>query len=329
MTTNSVLQPNTAPHLTYRHVEAIHHAPQPHWVGDGFFVHSMFNHMVADKRTDPFLLLDYAPIRHFSANTSAPRGVGQHPHKGFETVTIAYAGEVAHRDSSGGGGIIKTGDVQWMTAGCGVIHEEFHSPKFSQTGGDFSMVQLWVNLPAQHKNTAPKYQHLSHQTMPMIALHDDSGLHAGTLKVVAGELPTMNDTAQDKAADFLAGAAQTFTPINLWDIDSEAERTIELDIARTHNLLLLVMEGGITLNADHQHQAFAHQLVTFMPESKVAGCDRLRLSANAVGAKVLLMSGEPINEPVVGYGPFVMNSQAEIRQAILDFNDGKFGSLDA
>lgn len=305
---------------TYRQVAQIHAAPRPHWVGDGFYVNPMFNHMVGDKRTDPFLMLDYAAPRHFEPNSAKPHGVGQHPHKGFETVTIAYAGEVAHRDSSGGGGVIKTGDVQWMTAGNGVMHDEFHSPEFSETGGLFSMVQLWVNLPAKDKTTPAKYQHLANDNIPVVSLHQEDGLHAGQVRVIAGEFTGQN-SEQTK------GLGSTFTPINLWDIVLDANKTIELQIPKTHNLLLLSMAGQTVINADSQHTVGEHQLVTFEAEQGGDGVDTLRLTAGDTGAKLLLMSGEPINEPIVGYGPFVMNSEAEIRQTINDFNSGKFGTL--
>lgn len=306
---------------TYRQVDKIHAAPRPHWVGDGFHVNPMFNHMVGDKRTDPFLMLDYAADQYFEPNDDDPRGVGQHPHKGFETVTIAYEGEVSHRDSSGGGGTIKTGDVQWMTAGNGIIHEEFHSPAFSKTGGNFSMVQLWVNLPAKDKTTPAKYQHLVNDEMPVVLLHDDDGLHAGQIKIIAGELAT--DDHQEK----ITGIGTTFTPINLWDIRIEPNRSIEVAVPRTHNLLLLSMQGDVIINADDNKHAYPNQLITFDIESDALGEDHLRLTAGEPGSHLLLMSGEPIKEPVVGYGPFVMNSQAEIRQAILDFNAGKFGNI--
>lgn len=312
----------------YRQIAQTYPAPRPHWVGNGFLVHPMFSHMVADKRTDPFLMLDYAAPYHFEPNDVSPRGVGQHPHKGFETVTIAYQGEVAHRDSSGGGGVIKTGDVQWMTAGAGVIHEEFHSPTFSQAGGDFEMVQLWINLPAKDKATPARYQHLAHENAPVVRLTDEQQNHAGTAKLIAGEFTATTNDQQQKTV----GIAQTFTPINLWDIHIDANKSVTLNIPRTHNLLLLVRQGNIMINADmintdaHQ-QASAKQLVTFVKESGESGIDLLQLTAVDDHAQLLLMSGEPINEPVVGYGPFVMNSESEIRQAIQDFNAGKFGEF--
>lgn len=304
---------------TYRQIDQIHTAPRPHWVGDGFLVNPMFSHMVKDKRTDPFLMLDYAAPQKYDPNHSEPRGVGQHPHKGFETVTIAYQGEVAHRDSSGGGGVIKQGDTQWMTAGNGVIHEEFHSPEFSQSGGDFEMVQLWVNLPAKDKSTPARYQHIANDTVTTVDLTSDDGSKAGHTRLIAGEFIT--PTRSHK------GTGETFTPINLWDISLNANKATEIAVPKTHNLLLLVRHGNVTLNADSHNNVGSRQLVTFAPETGGDGVDYIRLEAGSEVAEILLMSGEPINEPVVGYGPFVMNSEQEIRQAIMDFNMGKFGDI--
>ena len=312
---------NNYPQQYYRQIQNIYTAPRPHWVGNGFLVNPMFSHMAGDKRTDPFLMLDYAAPHTYQPNHSAPRGVGQHPHKGFETVTIAYQGEVAHRDSSGGGGVIKTGDVQWMTAGSGVLHEEFHSPEFSEAGGAFEMVQLWVNLPAKDKGVAARYQHLVNEHIPVVTLQDDHGDTGGMARLIAGEF-----IGQTKS---MKGLGMTFTPINLWDIEITADKAVTLNIPKTHNLLLLVMRGNVVINSDDSQKVGEKPLITFAKESGEAGVDLLRLLAVDHDAKVLLMSGEPINEPVVGYGPFVMNSDAEIRQAILDFNAGKFGSMQA
>lgn len=311
---------------TYRQIDQIHTAPRPHWVGDGFHVNPMFSHMANDKRTDPFLMLDYASPQHFAPNQASPRGVGQHPHKGFETVTIAYQGEVAHRDSSGGGGIIKQGDTQWMTAGNGVIHEEFHSPEFSQSGGDFEMVQLWVNLPAKDKTHPARYQHLANDTVTTVDLTDETGKNVGNVRLIAGEF-----IDNEKV---YAGVAQTFTPINLWDISLNSTQTAEINVPKSHNLLLLVRHGEVTLNDDNSNsddhkKIGSRQLVTFAPETGGEGVDTIRLTAGREGVEILLMSGEPINEPIVGYGPFVMNSEQDIRQAILDFNAGKFGGISA
>lgn len=310
---------------TYRQIAQIHNAPCPHWVGDGFYVSPMFSHMAGDKRTDPFLMLDYASPQKFSANNSQPRGVGQHPHKGFETVTIAYQGEVAHRDSSGGGGTITTGDTQWMTAGNGVIHEEFHSPEFSQVGGDFEMVQLWVNLPAKHKSTSARYQHIANDDVTTVALRNDTGETVGNVRLIAGEM--RGDTQTHR------GTGQTFTPINLWDISLHADQASEIAVPKTHNLLLLVRHGNVAINADIDNGDTTHatvsakQLVTFTPETDHEGVDFIHLQAGNEGVEILLMSGEPINETIVGHGPFVMNTEQEIHQAIHDFHQGKFGTI--
>ncbi len=289
-----------------RNVKQIYRANSQHWVGDGFLVQPLFSHMGDDRGTNPFLMLDYAAPYEFSPNEArSPRGVGQHPHKGFETVTIAYHGEVAHRDSSGGGGIIYEGDVQWMTAGSGIIHEEFHSENFSKKGGLFEMVQLWVNLPAKDKNTPPRYQHLAKAGIPVVELPDE----AGRLRLIAGEYKGEK------------GAADTFTEMNVWDIVLNAGKKAVLEIPEAHNLSMVVLRGNVTLNG--KEQAGAEQLVGF---EKSGG--NVHIEAGSEEVKILLLSGVPIDEPVVGYGPFVMNTAEEIRQAISDFKSGKFGSID-
>ena len=289
-----------------RNVKQIYRATSQHWVGDGFLVQPLFSHMGDDRGTNPFLMLDYAAPYEFSPNEArSPRGVGQHPHKGFETVTIAYHGEVAHRDSSGGGGIIYEGDVQWMTAGSGIIHEEFHSENFSKKGGLFEMVQLWVNLPAKDKNTPPRYQHLAKAGIPVVEFPDE----AGCLRLIAGEYKGVK------------GAADTFTEMNVWDIVLNAGKKAVLEIPEAHNLSMVVLRGNVTLNG--KEQADAGQLVGF---EKSGG--NVHIEAGSEEVKILLLSGVPIDEPVVGYGPFVMNTAEEIRQAISDFKSGKFGSID-
>lgn len=289
-----------------RNVKQIYRANSQHWVGDGFLVQPLFSHMGDDRGTNPFLMLDYAAPYEFPPNEArSPRGVGQHPHKGFETVTIAYHGEVAHRDSSGGGGIIYEGDVQWMTAGSGIIHEEFHSENFSKKGGLFEMVQLWVNLPAKDKNTPPRYQHLAKASIPVVELPDE----AGRLRLIAGEYKGVK------------GAADTFTEMNVWDIVLNAGKKAVLEIPEAHNLSMVVLRGNVTLNG--KEQVDAGQLVGF---EKSGG--NVHIEAGSEEVKILLLSGVPIDEPVVGYGPFVMNTAEEIRQAISDFKSGKFGSID-
>lgn len=293
-----------------RNVRRIYQANSQHWVGDGFLVQPLFSHMGENKQTDPFLMLDYGAPMEFAPNhTGRARGVEQHPHKGFETVTIAYHGEVAHRDSTGGGGVIKEGDVQWMTAGAGIIHEEFHSDAFSERGGLFEMVQLWVNLPAKDKNTPARYQHLAKENIPVLELPNS----AGHVRVIAGEYADEHGGAR--------GPAQTFTEMNVWDMVLHAGASASLILPETHNLSMVVLRGDVTFNG--AHTAHAGELVSFETQSGA-----VELQAGASEVKILLLSGVPIDEPIVGYGPFVMNSADEIRQAINDFNHGRFGAIE-
>ena len=279
-------------------------APAKHWVGDGFHVQSMFSYNDHNKNLDPFLLMDYNPPRHFEGGRSFDfRGVGEHPHRGFETVTIAYQGEVAHADSYGGGGTIGTGDVQWMTAGSGVMHEEFHSEKFSKEGGMFEMVQLWVNLPAKYKMTTPNYQAIQAANIPVVDLAEGAGI----ARIISGDFSGTQ------------GAASTFTPVNLWDVRLNANKGATFAVPESHNLIVLVLEGDVTFNGENQ--AKTGELVTFERGGKDVRID----AAN--DAKLLILTGEPINEPIVGYGPFVMNTQEEILQAIYDVQNGKFGRI--
>lgn len=276
--------------------------PRGHWVGDGFPVRSLFSYATHAKQLSPFLLLDYAGPAEF-APSSKPRGVGQHPHRGFETVTIVYKGEVSHRDSTGQGGTIGPGDVQWMTAGSGILHEEFHSEAFSRSGGTLEMVQLWVNLPAKDKMTAPAYQAIVNANIPQVPLADGSG----QIRVIAGQY----GDAQ--------GPAHTFSPMQVWDVKLNAGRTVELAAAEGWNTALVVLHGNVRING--QHAAHEGQLVVL----DAKGSDVL-IEAST-DASVLLLSGEPINEPVVGHGPFVMNNWDEIDQAMADFNSGHFGEI--
>ncbi|HEY0628728.1 MAG TPA: pirin family protein [Sphingomicrobium sp.] len=267
-----------------------------HWVGDGFPVRSLFSYQGDTRAISPFLLFDYAGPFRF-APAFRPRGVGQHPHRGFETVAIVYDGEVSHRDSTGGGGTIGPGDVQWMTAAGGIIHEEFHSPGYTKTGGPFRMVQLWVNLPAKDKMSPPGYQAIRDADVPVV------DLGAGRARIIAGEL---NGTK---------GPARTFTPINLWDVRIEADAAIELPLPEGHNAMIAVLAGHATIDGQGVGEAEIARLST----------DGGPVSIKADGESMLLvMTGEPIEEPVVGYGPFVMNSESEIRQAVEDFNAGRF-----
>ncbi len=283
-------------------LQFIHQSSGTHWVGDGFPVRSVFSYDSMGRELDPFLLLDYAAPHEFKP-TQKRRGVGAHPHRGFETVTLSFQGEVEHRDSSGGGGKIGPGDVQWMTAASGLLHEEYHSEDFARNGGLFEMAQLWVNLPARDKNAPPRYQTLLREDIPVVLLPDD----AGTVRVVAGTF------------DGHRGPAKTFTPINLWEIHLSAGKFAQLLVQDGHTTTLLVLKGGILI--DHTQRADEGALAVFERE----GGDLVFQAAE--DSRLLLMSGQPIGEPIVGQGPFVMNSQAEIRQAFRDFQAGKMGVL--
>ncbi|WP_445570691.1 pirin family protein [Pseudomonas sp. E102] len=278
-------------------------SPRPHWVGDGFPVRTLFSYDNLGKHISPFLLLDHAGPSEFTPTTER-RGVGQHPHRGFETVTIVYQGELEHRDSTGSGGKIGPGDVQWMTAASGIIHEEFHSEAFARQGGFMEMVQLWVNLPAKDKMAPAGYQTLLKQDIPNITLEDA----AGSVRVIAGRFEGHQ------------GPAKTFTPIDLWDIRLNAGKELTLDLHDGHSSALVVLRGSIQANG--RERVEAGQLALF---DRVG--DQLRVQANN-DAVLLLLSGEPIDEPIVGHGPFVMNSEQEIHRAFEDFHSGRFGRMD-
>ena len=285
-----------------RQILGIYSAPHQHWVGDGFPVRSMLSHASQGQQISPFILLDYAGPAKFTP-TLERRGVGQHPHKGFETVTIIYRGEVEHRDSTGAGGIIGPGDVQWMTAASGILHEEYHSPGFAARGGDFEMVQLWVNLPAKDKWAKPGYQNLLDAGIPAVELPDG----AGTLRVIAGKF---GDTK---------GPARTFTPINVWDVRLVREGMATLDVPDGHTVSLLVLSGAVEIDG--------HEIVR-EAQTVIFGREGGGIAVEANGdAKLLVLTGEPINEPVVAQGPFVMNTVGEIKQAMLEFRSGKFGTI--
>jgi len=285
-----------------KRVQGIYSAPRSHWVGNGFPVRSLFEYRSQGKALSPFLLLDHAGPAHFEATTKQ-LGVGQHPHRGFETVTLVYAGEVAHRDSTGQGGLIGAGDVQWMTAGAGILHEEFHGEGFARRGGELEMVQLWVNLPARDKVAPPGYQAIRSADIPMVKLPGG----AGTARIIAGEFAGRR------------GPAKTFTPINVWDLRLAARGVAELPLPQGWTAGIVVLHGRVLVNG---HAALRGDQVAVLDRNG-AGVT-LEASHDAV---VLLLAGEPIDEPIVGYGPFVMNSEAEIRQAIDDFNSGRFGGI--
>lgn len=277
----------------------IREIPQ-HWVGDGFPVRSLFSYS-GGNQFDPFLLLDYAGPHTFPPGET-PRGVGEHPHRGFETVTIVYQGELEHRDSSGSSGKIGPGDVQWMTAAAGVVHEEFHSEDFTRLGGTLEMVQLWVNLPATEKLSPPRYQELRAQEIPHVSLANG----AGSLRVIAGEFQGVT------------GTARTVTPINVWDVQLQADQATELELPVGHTAVLIVQTGAVSLNGN---TAQAVELVQFERSGST-----VPVQAHS-DSRLLVLTGEPLNEPVAGQGPFVMNTRDEIQQAIDDYRAGRMGSL--
>jgi redox-sensitive bicupin YhaK (pirin superfamily) len=287
--------------MTNKVLAGVYPAPGGHWVGDGFPVRSLFSYQSHGARVSPFLLLDYAGPAQFEPG-ERKRGVGEHPHRGFETVTIVYQGEVAHRDSSGAGGTIGPGDVQWMTAAAGIVHDEFHSPEFARRGGTFEMVQLWVNLPARAKMSAPGYQEIKSAEIPVVELAGG----AGRVRVIAGEF------------EGRTGPARTFTPVSVWDAKLNAGADLSMPIAAGHIAALVVLQGDVVVQGRHVRDA---QLALFE-----RGGDVVAIEA-AADTTLLVLAGEPIDEPVVGHGPFVMNSHAEIRTAIDDFARGDFGRL--
>ncbi len=273
----------------------------PHWVGDGFPVRSLFSYAEDAAEVSPFLLLDYGGPHEF-APADRQLGVGEHPHRGFETVTIVYEGGLEHRDSTGAHGKIGPGDVQWMTAASGVVHAEFHSREFARTGGLFEMVQLWVNLPAREKMSPPRYQEIVDRQIPRLNLEPDGG----TVRVIAGEW------------NGVAGPARTVTPLCVFDLRLKAGHETTAPAPEGHTAILLVQHGRVTV--DGKSLAAGDLAILERSGRDVA----LRCEAEAM---VLMLTGQPINEPVVGQGPFVMNTREEIRQAIHDYQSGRMGRL--
>jgi redox-sensitive bicupin YhaK (pirin superfamily) len=285
-----------------RSIEGVYKPPRMHWVGDGFRVAGYFNAIPnAMERLDPFLMLDYHPT-HVYAPSPRPRGVGVHPHRGFETVTIAWQGSVAHHDSTGGGGVIGPGDAQWMTAAGGILHKEYHEAEFSKQGGPFQMAQLWVNLPKRDKMSAPGYQAITAEQMGVATLPDG----AGTVRVLAGSFADAK------------GPARTFTPMNVLDVRLAKDGDVTLPIPASHNLAMLVMKGAVRVGDE---TLATHEFVVFANDG-----DHVALTASEE-AQLLVLSGEPIGEPIVQYGPFVMNTEQEIVQAFEDLRAGRFGHL--
>jgi redox-sensitive bicupin YhaK (pirin superfamily) len=280
----------------------VHRNPEPHWVGDGFPVRTLFSYFELGREMSPFLLLDYAGPQDFQP-ASRPRGVDFHPHRGFETVTIVYQGELEHRDTAGNSGRIGPGDVQWMTAAAGVLHEEKHSDEFTRRGGTLHMVQLWVNLPAREKMTPPRYQTLLDADIPSVALPEGEG----RVRVIAGAFAAAT------------GPARTVTPIDLWDVRLRAGAIVDLPLRSGRTTALVVQKGDVLLNGG-----------TVAGEPDLARFDRegegVRVEART-DAMLLALSGEPIGEPIAGRGPFVMNTEAEIHEAYRDFTNGRMGRI--
>ena len=292
--------------MAFRSIEAVLPPDNLHFVGDGFRVYGILGRKepLSMKRMSPFLLLDYAPVHYFPPNNGAPRGVGPHPHRGIETVTIAYKGKVEHNDSTGAGGIIEEGGVQWMTSGSGILHKEYHEKNFSKKGGEMQMVQLWVNLPTKDKMTTPKYQNLNNKDLSKVELENN----AGSIDIIAGEYEDHK------------GPAASFSPLSLFNVKLKKGKGTSFSFNENHNTGLLIIKGSVTVN--NSEKAPTNHFVLFKNKGKEF---TLRADEDAV---VLVLSGEPIDEPIASYGPFVMNTNDEIRQTIDDFNSGKFGYLD-
>ncbi len=288
---------------TIKKIEHVFSRPaQAGMVGDGFRVYNYFpNGNRIREKVSPFLMLDFGPEFDFGPSDQ-PRGVDVHPHKGFETVTIAYKGSVEHYDSAGNSGVIRPGDVQWMTAGAGILHKEFHEKEFSKKGGPFEMVQLWVNLPAKDKLTTPKYQSLVSSEISKVMLPDGSGV----VHVIAGEY------------NHVLGSASTYTEMNVFDIQLNENGEMTTEISPTHNTCLLVVQGHADVNGQ---QAGLHDFVLFKNEG-----DLIQIKATE-SSRLLMLSGVPINEPIAQYGPFVMNTPQELETAFEEFQSGKFGTL--
>lgn len=289
--------------MNTKNIEAVIAPREPHFVGDGFRVHNFIpsGYHLDMRRMDPFIMLDYNSKFDFPA-TDKPKGVGVHPHRGFETVTIAYQGSVSHHDSAGGGGTIHQGDVQWMTAASGVLHKEYHAEEFYKKGGIFQMVQLWVNLPAKDKMSAPKYQAIAHKNIPTVEVEN------GFVEVIAGEYNQAK------------GAASTFSPVHMLNAKLNEGGKANFNFPAHYNTILLVIEGEVKVN--NQEIVPTDHLLLFTNEGEYFTIEATESSV------VIILSGEPLNEPIASYGPFVMNTQEQIREAFDDYNHGKFGTLE-
>jgi redox-sensitive bicupin YhaK (pirin superfamily) len=298
------LAPATAkPLAEARTVESVHTSTTFHWVGDGFHVSTYFpSEELPPERTSPFVLMDYGPPKQFTPLARGKRGVGWHPHRGFETVTLAWEGAVAHRDNAGHAGVIGPGDVQWMTAGAGIFHEEYHEEAFSRRGGKMHMMQLWVNLPRKSKGAAPDYQSITAAQIPRVELEEGGG----AVRVIAGSYRDAR------------GPAHTFTPITMLDVTLAPGGRLPVEMPRGHNAMAVVAEGRVHAGGA---SARAGELLLFAKDG-----ERLDITADEE-SHILILAGEPIEEPIVQYGPFVMNTVDEIRQAFADVQRGGFGEI--
>ncbi len=275
---------------------------EKHWVGDGFYVSSIFSmHSEDYKNISPFILFDHAPPKYFPP-TKQKLGVGEHPHRGFETVTFAIRGEVEHRDSSGGGGTITTGGVQWMTAGSGLVHDEFHSTKFSQEGGEFEMIQLWVNLPSDFKMTNPRYQSFDEDDFPIVFKNNNKL----NIKIIAGSFESV------------VSPVETFSLINIYEVKSLKNSKLEITLPEGSNTLFFQLSGKSWIGNKKIHQGY---LGIF---NRTGSLIKLKMEGNS---KALILNGDPIDEPIFAYGPFVMNTEKELIEAFRDFQEGKMGNL--
>jgi len=298
----------------FRTVKRVMLRPPAHWVGDGFHVFPVFSDLAFKEDLSPLLMFDYAAPKKFDSNVGRPKGVGQHPHRGFETVTIAFEGEVEHGDNKGNSGVIGSGDVQWMTAGRGIVHEEYHSKKFSKDGGTFEMCQLWVNLPKKYKMTKPRYQPILNDQIPTVTLPFEEPAEEkalATVRLIAGELNNIK------------GAAKTFSPVQMWDVIlPHASVEVDIPFPSDHNCIIFVRRGGVKIYSDDERTStLGPQDIALM---HLDGSNNLRIKVEQQDTRLLIMGGEPLDEPIAAHGPFVMNSHDEIRQAMKDYSSGKF-----
>jgi len=330
LSTSSLINKNYHSNMPItRTIERILPKTSPHWVGDGFHVYPVFSDAAFTKTVSPLLMFDYAAPKAFQPSSRGLKGVGQHPHRGFETVTIAFQGEVEHHDNHGGHGIIQPGDVQWMTAGRGIVHQEYHSKEFAANGGIFEMCQLWVNLPKKHKMVKPRYQELVNAKIPVVSLDDDEndeGAATGaTARLIAGKLPTLAD---DDDGYMAKGPAKTYSPINLWDVSlPQKGSTVKVPYPIDHACMVFVRRGSVAIGGKKlgpQEVAILDDIEDAATCSSGESSSVIELDVLKNDSAVLIMGGEPIDEPIANMGPFVMNTDAELRQAMTDYRMGKF-----